>query len=170
MISVLVAAFAMSLSLLDGTWLLEHDRESLASFDGRTFRFTLGPGAPRAQFAALVTPIDGGLSSHSGVTFTASANRPLRVNVDLRPSGTNNPPRWRRSVYLDQSARTVTVRFDDMKPTGTDLRRHSGGGPSPTSEPPPLAAIGALMFTIDTNNTRPATSGEITFSAIALER
>jgi len=26
------------------------------------------------------------------------------------------------------------------------------------------------MFTIDTNNTRPATSGAITFTAIALER
>jgi hypothetical protein len=155
----LAAALGIALSLLSAPWQLEHDRESNAAFDGRTFRFTLGPGVPRAQFAALVAPIEGGLASYSRVTFTASADRPMRVNVDLRPAGGNNPPRWRRSVYLDSAARTVTVRFDDMNP----VPRHVTGAA-------PLATIDALMFTVDTNNTRPATSGAITFSSIELER
>ena len=154
-----VAAVAVALNLLNGSWDVEHDRESTAAFDGRTFRYTLGPGAPRAQFAALVAPIEGGLASYSRITFTASADRPMRVNVDLRPAGANNPPRWRRSVYLDGSPRTVAIRFDEMSPV-----------PRTNAGAPPLDTIGALMFTIDTNNTRPATSGAITFTSIALER
>lgn len=159
MINVVAAAAAIALSLLNAPWRLEHDRGSTAAFDGRTFRYTLGPGVPHAQFAALVAPIEGGLASYSGVTFTASADRPMRVNVDLRPAGANNPPRWRRSVYLDGSPRTVAIRFDEMNRV-----------PRTDAGPPPLDTIGALMFTIDTNNTRPATSGAITFTAIALER
>ena len=107
----------------------------------------------------LVAPIEGGLASYSRVTFTASADRPMRVNVDLRPAGANNPPRWRRSVYLDGTPRTVTIRFDEMNPV-----------PRTNTGTPPLDTIGALMFTVDTNNTRPATSGAITFTSIALER
>ena len=159
MTKVVAAAVAIALSLLNASWRLEHDRESTAAFDGRTFRYTLGPGAPRAQFAALVAPIEGGLASYSRVTFTASADRPMRVNVDLRPAGANNPPRWRRSVYLDGSPRTVAIRFDEMNPV-----------PRTNTGAPRLDTIGALMFTVDTNNTRPATSGAITFTSIALER
>ena len=154
-----VAAVSVALNLLNAPWNVEHDRDSTAAFDGRTFRYTLGPGVPRAQFAALVAPIEGGLASYSRITFTASADRPMRVNVDLRPAGANNPPRWRRSVYLDGSPRSVAIRFDEMNP----VPRNAAGAP-------PLDSIGALMFTIDTNNTRPATSGAITFSSIALER
>jgi hypothetical protein len=154
-----VAAVSVALNLLNAPWNVEHDRESTAAFDGRTFRYTLGPGVPHAQFAALVAPIEGGLASYSRLTFTASADRPMRVNVDLRPAGANNPPRWRRSVYLDGSPRSVAIRFDEMNP----VPRNAAGAP-------PLDSIGALMFTIDTNNTRPATSGAITFSSIALER
>lgn len=154
-----IAAVAVALNLLSGSWNVEHDRESTATFDGRTFRYMLGPGLPRAQFAALVAPIEGGLASYSRITFTASADRPMRVNVDLRPAGANNPPRWRRSVYLDASPRSVAIRFEEMNPV-----------PRTVVGAPPLDRIGALMFTIDTNNTRPATSGAITFSSIALER
>jgi hypothetical protein len=149
--------------LRESAWLVEHDATSAAqplraADHELTFRFALGTGSARAQFAALVAPMAGGLAAFSRVTFTARATRPMRINVDLRPAGTNNPPRWRRSVYLDQSPRTVTASFDDMRPIG-------GGAGSV-----PLAAIGALMFVVDTNNTRPGTAGEVTFAAIALER
>jgi len=53
----------------------------------------------------------------------------------------------------------VAIRFDEMNPV-----------PRTNTGTPPLDTIGALMFTVDTNNTRPATSGAITFTSIALER
>ena len=152
---------AAALDLLDRPWLCEHDRDSLAQIAGRRdrelrFQFALAGGPPRAQFAALVSPITGGLTPFTRVTFTAHATRPMRINVDLRPAGTNNPPRWRRSIYLDESPRTVTVAFDDMRPLA------GGAGAVPR------AAIGALMFVVDTNNTKPGVSGTVTFTSVAL--
>ena len=152
---------AAASDLLDQPWLCEHDGDSVAQIVGHRdhellFRFALGSGAPRAQFAALVSPISGGLMPYTGVTFTARATRPMRINVDLRPVGTNNPPRWRRSVYLDGSPRTVTVSFEDMRPVA------GGAGAAPR------AAIGALMFVVDTINTKPGVSGLVTLTAVAL--
>lgn len=156
----LLAVLAVALSV----WTCEHDATSSASARpattadrGVTFHFGLGNGQPRAQFAALVLPIERGLAAFSRVTFTARATRPMRINVDLRPARTNNPPRWRRSIYLDESPRTVTVTFDDMHPIGR------GNGAAP------LATIGALMFVVDTNNTRPGTSADVEFAAITIE-
>ena len=123
-----------------------------------TLAFAIGSGPARAQFAAVVTPIPAGLTAFSRVSFAAHASRPMRINVDLRPAGTHDPPRWRRSIYLDRTPRTVTVPFDDMRPIG------GGSGPAP------LASIGALMFVVDTNNTRPGTSGEVTLTGVVLER
>jgi hypothetical protein len=39
--------------------------------------------------------------------------------------------------------------------------------PGAVAGPAPLASIGALMFVIDTRNTKPGTSGEITLSEMA---
>jgi hypothetical protein len=181
-----IAALALALTstivvpgrdlLHDSPWLVEHDDTSVAhrsrGADGQlTFHFVLGSDRPRAQFAALVTPIAGGLTGYTRVTVTARATRPMRINVDLRqarPSAapdtparatrSRRSPRWRRSVYLDQTARTVTIAFDDMRPID------GGIGAAP------LATIDALMFVVDTNNTRPATGGDVTFAAVALER
>ena len=118
-------------------------------------RFELGSGRPLDQFAALVAAVPRGLSRYDRVTFRAHASRPLRVAVTLRPAGSDNPPRWQRSVYLDHTPRTVTVFFDDMHATPA------------FAAPVPLASIGALMFIIDTTNTKPGTSGEITLSEVA---
>jgi hypothetical protein len=76
--------------------------------------------------------------------------------VTLRPVGNNNPPRWQRSVYLDQMTRTVTVFFDDMHAV-----------PGHVAAAPPLASIGSLMFIVDTTNTKPGSSDEIILSEIA---
>jgi hypothetical protein len=164
-VAVAAALAASSRDLLrEATWLVEHDPTSIAEIKSNgaagsiAFHFALGAGAPRAQFAALVAPIaPGSLAAFSRVTFTARATRPMRINVDLRPAGANNPPRWRRSVYLDDTPRTVLVAFDDLRPI-------AGSGPVP------LSSIGALMFVVDTNNTQPAASGDVTFTSVALDR
>jgi hypothetical protein len=145
-------------------WRIERDRTSMATVshgetDGQgelVFWYELGSGRPLDQFAALVAPVPHGLSRYDRITFRARASHPLRLAVTLRPAGTNNPPRWQRSVYLDHVTRTVTVFFDDMHAVPRNI-----------ADPAPLASIGALMFIVDTNNTKPGTSGEITLSEIA---
>jgi hypothetical protein len=99
------------------------------------------------------------LSGHDRITLRAHASRPLRLSVELRASGEDDPPRWQRSVYLDRTPRTVTILFSDLRP----IARNSAG-------PVPVPSIEALMLAIDANNTLPGTSGEIVFSEIACER
>lgn len=158
---------AMSVPLDSSHWALEHDATSTAQFTrvetsgirGLVFRYQLGAGRPLAQFAALVASVSGGLAQYGRVTFTARADRPMRILVELRPVGHDNPPRWQRSVYLDRTTRTVTVFFDDLHPM-----------PSEAAARAPLPSIGALMFVVDTNNTRPGTHGEITLTEVAYGR
>src|SRR5262249_39008503 len=117
-------------------------------------------GTPLDQFAALVGAVPrAALVPYRRLAFSARASRPLRVVVSLRPGGTSNPPRWIRSVYLDQTLRDVTIFFDDRRPSV-----------SSASAQVPLDTIEALMFVIDTTNTKPGTRGEIAFSRVALER
>ena len=145
-------------------WTIERDGTSVATMsrgetDGEralVFRYELGSGRPLAQFAALVAAVPHGLARYDRITFRARASHPLRLAVTLRPAGHNNPPLWRRSVYLDHMIRTVTVFFDDMHAV-----------PGNAAGPAPLASIGALMFLVDTNNTKPGTSGEIVLSEMA---
>ena len=58
--------------------------------------------------------------------------------------------RWRRSVYVDASARQVRVRFDDLRPVAPNRRPH----PVPTD-------VHALLFVVDTVNTSPGESGTV---------
>jgi hypothetical protein len=146
-------------------WSLERDKSSEGAVvrNGSAgplgLQYSLGPGRAWDQLVALVRPVQSHLLlHHDRITLRASASHPLRLSVELRASGKDDP-RWRRSVYFDRTPRTVTILFSDLKPiTG----RAAG--------PVPLPSIGALMLTIDANNTMPGTSGEIVFSEIACER
>lgn len=175
-VSALAAAAGSTAAAIDITcagdlvrrWGIEHERSSDATItaSGRAgacqlrFEYALGSGAPVDQFAALVGAVPrAALVPYDRIAFSARANQPLRVVVELRPGGTDNPPRWIRSVYLDRASRDVTVFFDDMRPT-----------PPAAGTRVPLDAIEALMFVVDTTNTKPGTRGEIAFSRIALGR
>ena len=141
-------------------WQIEHDRGSAATItpvdhDTRTLRYQLGGGRATNQFAALVGALAGGLTGYGSVTFSGRADHPMRIAVTLRPAGRDNPPRWQRSVYLDESPRTITVVFSDMQPV-----------PRTVAAPVPLGSIDALMFVVDTNNTAPGTTGAVTIGAV----
>jgi hypothetical protein len=122
-------------------------------------RFTLGSGPPRNQFVALVLPVPADFRTYDRMTFRAWASQPARLSVQLRESGHDNPPRWRRSVYLDQRPRTATVAFDDMKPV-----------PPNTVAVAPRGSMGGILLVLDTTNTAPGATGELVFTGIALER
>jgi len=121
--------------------------------------FTLGAGPAKSQFVALVLPMPPDFASRDRMTFRAWASGPLRLSVQLRKRGHEDPPRWRRSVYLDQTPRTATVVFDDMTPVPPNL-----------IPAPPRESIGDLLFVLDTTNTAPEATGEIVFTDVALER
>jgi len=150
------------------SWHREGDPSSRAALESGevagarslAFSYTLGPGKPSNQFAALVGSIRPGvLTGYDRLTLTARANRPLRLAVALRPGGADNPPRWVRAIYLDSMPRTVTIFFDEMRATTPDPAR-----------PVPLTAIRGLMFIAHTGNTLPGTGGEVLFTRIAFAR
>ncbi len=121
--------------------------------------FTLGSGLPRDQFSALVLAVPDTFATYDRLSLTAHASGPARLSVQLRMFGNRNPPRWRRSVYLDRTPRDVTVFLDDMKPIA----------PNPIAMAP-RASIGGLMLVLDTTHTPPGAAGEVVFSRLALER
>jgi hypothetical protein len=82
--------------------------------------------------------------------FTARADRPMRLSVQVRVPTAGEGERWHRSFYLDEAGRDIVVWFDDMTPRG------------PTSQARPnLAAVQHLLFVVDTVNTRPGTAGQL---------
>ena len=123
-----------------------------------TFRFSLAPDT-RSQSVALVMPEGAALWEYDRVSFRASATMPMRLSVQLRQPGGQDGQRWHRSVYLDTVARNVTVLFSDLRPAG------STGGLKPD-----MAQVDDLLFVVDTVNTKPGTSGAVTFEALSLQR
>ena len=161
-----------SQTLFDGRdasgWSVEADPTSLVALDliqgpeggELRVRYGLSSGPPVSQFAALTLFPRGGLASHDRLTFTARAQRPMRISVQLRAAVT--PPqddRWQRSVYLDTVGRGQTVYFDDFTPIGVT-----------STSRPPLAAVHSLVFAIDTTNTKPGSSGRVWIKNVALQR
>jgi hypothetical protein len=159
--------------LYDGTdgglWSSEADPSSRAALDsvfadgGRSqllFRFGLAGGAPVHQYAAVVASTQGGVDGFDRITFTARAERPMRISVQLRVSVPGAPDeRWHRSVYLDPAERSQTVRFGDMTAIGH------------TRAPrPPLSEVHSAVFAVELTNTKPGSSGRIWITSAALER
>jgi hypothetical protein len=138
-------------------WGLEKSARALGALDvlkaiGGTelsLRYALGGTRAEGPFVALTMPA-GGLSAYDRLTFTARAVRPMRVSVQLRAPRGPEGERWHRSVYLDETARRVTVFFADMTPRGA------------TSTPQPdLAGVRDVLFVIDTVNTAPGANGQL---------
>jgi hypothetical protein len=146
-------------------WVPGHDPSSTAVFEPArdrpgavVFRYSLGDGPARHQSASIATGVPPDFSAYDQLTFDAAAAAPMRVEVQLVRDDGGTWSRWRRSVYLEREPRTVTIPFDDMTPA------------APAAGAPPLATIQALVFLVDTNNTKPGTSGEIVFNRIAFQR
>ncbi len=123
-----------------------------------TFRYALAPDV-RSQSVALVMPEGAALWEFDRVSFRASATMPMRLSVELRQPGGQDGQRWRRSVYLDTAARLVTVLFSDLRLAGPTGRLK-----------PDMTRVDDLLFVVDTVNTRPGTSGAVTFESLSLQR
>jgi hypothetical protein len=114
-----------------------------------SLRFGLGGTMAESPYAALVMPA-GTMQGYDRLIFTARASQPMRLSVQVRAPTTAEGERWHRSVYLDERARQVTIFFDDMRPRGPTSQRR-----------PDVAAVHAVLFVVDTVNTKPGASGQI---------
>ena len=115
-----------------------------------SLRWALGGTAAESPHAALVKPAGPALSGYDRLMFTARADQPMRLSVQLRVPTAAGGERWHRSVHIDDTPRQVTIFFDDLTPRGQTTQRR-----------PVLSDVRDLLFVIDTVNTRPGTSGVI---------
>ena len=147
-------------------WRVEYDPPSLGAIDlpegpeaaanpQARLRFGLATGPAAGQFAALVVDLMAGLGLNDRLTFTARAEQPMRVSVQLR----SDRGRWQRSVYVDTADRERTVFFDDLTAVA-----HSD------TDRPPRAEIRSVLFVVDATHTKPGTSGRLWITNPALLR
>ena len=115
-------------------------------------------GATPGSFAAMQLPTPADLATFDRLVMHASADRPMRVWVQLRVPG-GEGQRWGRSVFLDATPRDVVVLFDSMLPFGrVDQAR------------PPLPGVTALLVVADTVHALPGGGGRVTIGQLRLAR
>jgi len=121
-------------------------------------RFAISGTAEESPYAGFVMPSTTAIAMYERLVFTARADRPMRLSVQLRsPDGEGT--RWRRSVYLDSMPRTIDVAFNDFRPVG-----------STGSSRPELAKIDSILFVVDTINNKLGSNGQIQLDDIRYAR
>jgi hypothetical protein len=116
----------------------------------------LADGSPRGQYAALAAPIRES-SGVQRIELTAQASQPMRASVQVRLPVGRDGERWRRSIYLDQTPRSIVIPLQDFEPADR-----------PTTRRPIVTPIQSLLVVVDTVNTAPGASGTIWLSSVAL--
>jgi hypothetical protein len=129
-----------------------------AGYEPLSWRFALGPGTPRGQFAAVAVPITGGLEAFERVRFRVTASAPLRAWVQLRaPVG--DTERWGATFYADSNERVIDLPLRSFLPIGQT-----------SSQQPPLDRVESLLLVVDTLNFLPGSKGSMWLSDIAFVR
>jgi carbohydrate binding protein with CBM11 domain len=121
-------------------------------------RFAISGTAAENPYVAFMMPATTAIAMYERLMFTARADRPMRISVQLRKVG-GAGERWRRSVYLDTTTRTVDIPFSDFRdvePTNSAL--------------PVLSQIDSILFVVDTVNTKMGSNGEIQIDDIKYAR
>jgi hypothetical protein len=159
-------------AIFDGTsgegWAVEHDPSSLAALDlapavggnELRLRFGLSTQITPAPAVALTYGTPGGLTGYTRLSFTARAEGPMRISVQLRvPRDGREWDRWQRSVFVGESAQERILDLSDFRPAGPQLPGAA-----------PLDAVRTLMFVIDPVNTKRGTSSRFWISRATLLR
>ena len=155
-----------TLPLFDGQteagWHVETDASSKAAMEvAKTLdaaelrvRFAIAGTDVGDERAALVwgTPIGHApvnVADYDRLTFTARAERPMRISVQFRTANIGGTMRrWQRSVFLDTVDEQRTIAFSDLTPSDGSAEAD-----------PPLDQISQILFVVDTVNTTPGTAG-----------
>jgi hypothetical protein len=122
-------------------------------------RYALGGTEDEGPFVAASLVVPQGLAGYDRLIFTAQSSRPTRIWIQLRiPSG--GPSRsWRRSVFVDEMPRVITVPFAEMGPLDAT-----------TTGSPVLADVRDVLFVVDTIHTRPGMNGQLWLDDVQLGR
>ena len=123
-----------------------------------SMRYALGGRLSDAPFVAFSTAAPD-IAGYTGIRFMGRARQPMRVSVQLRASTEQGSGRWRKSVYLDETDRVVTLPFSQFRPAESRLASAA-----------PLDSIASVMFVIDTLNTALGTNGEFWIDDLAFVR
>jgi hypothetical protein len=118
--------------------------------------YQLSAGPLDGQFAAISYPLEGQVSFES-ITATLRASAPMRVSVQVRQPGGADGERWHRSVYVDQTPRTVTLDLNDFR-LGEEV----------TDRKPRSSSVRSVLFVVDTWHTKPGGSGTVWVSGVSL--
>ena len=144
-------------------WRTEADPKStvaLGATPGAELRmqYALSPVSPPGPYAAVGVELPDRAAPFDRVTFTARADRPMRISVRFRSLG---PPteHWQRSVYVDETPRDHTIRFDDVTPVDAARAPH----PDPD-------AIHDILFVVETTNSTPGSAGQLWMRNVLLQR
>ncbi|MEW5982873.1 MAG: hypothetical protein AB1806_10945 [Acidobacteriota bacterium] len=163
-----LAAARSSTVIPRGTWNIERDPASqgvihLLSPEGApifaSFSYRLAPRPAASPYVAAVTHDVGPLFEADRLAFQASATKPMRLSVQLRSQAGGVERRWRRSVYLDETAREVTIAFAEMR-----------GVAEARGMPLRIRDMSALLFVVDTVNTAPGDQGAVTLVNLRAEK
>ncbi|MGE0393862.1 MAG: CehA/McbA family metallohydrolase [Vicinamibacterales bacterium] len=147
-------------------WAVERSERSQAAvevvtsggFRAALFRFALSGPESSGPFAAAALPLDG-LGDADAIALRCHADRPMRVSVELRGPANGREVRWRRSVYLDETARDVRIPVASLVAAGPDE------APAPEAR-----TVRSLLLVVDGVNTASGRSGQIWIEAAALTR
>jgi hypothetical protein len=114
------------------------------------WRYALGGVRSEPAHVALTVAAGSALSGYDRINFTARADKPMRVSLQLRVPKGPEGERWQRTFYVDQMPRQISIFFDDMTPQGlTSTRR------------PVLSEVQTLLWVIDTTHAALGSSGQI---------
>lgn len=132
----------------------------VAAVPGRQllFRYAVGGRSSDSPYAAIAFPVTG-MARYDRVTLTIRADHALRLAVQLRVPGGVSGERWRRSIYVDETARTITIPFADLAPVTAAQQGRV-----------PLDRIDSLLVVADAVNTPLGGSGTVWVDDVRLER
>jgi len=111
-------------------------------------RYGLGGTLSESPYVAAVVDAGSDLPRFDRVVFTGRAIKPMRLTIQLRAPD-DGDRRWGRSVYLDETARTVTIALAELLPLGT------------ATGSPPLGDVRDLLFVVDTVHSKQGASGQV---------
>ncbi len=139
-------------------WTIEKNSASDAAIDvvgtvggsQLLLRYAMSGAPSDSPYVAFTMAATSAIGMNDRLVFTARANRPTRVSVQLRAPGGSEGERWHRSVYLDEAPRTIQLPFDDFRPRGATA------GPRPT-----LSSVQSVLLVVDTVNTKIGSNGQI---------
>jgi len=145
---------------LNRQWSIEHSAASGGGIalegDDLRFAFQLGDDPAANPYAAVVAGIEAGDALQT-IEFVGRADRPMRIVVQVRmPGGGPEGLRWRRSVYLNETPRTIVIPLTEFEPVDTAAGLRLTG------------LIRSLLFVADTVNSAPGARGTVWLSHVTL--